>query len=155
MGSNPTFGSIILSTVFARRTFATPSMTPIFFGPTVLQRYATDPHYYFRFNDFVGTLGTVDEYFISNEFPAEDKVLLQTFGMGLSLQRVLPVAAKRGCHRDACVLPRRLLGGGTVPHAATHAHPADPTQSTSQRRAAARSTPPWLRAMLGSAWSSM
>ena len=45
-------------------------MEPIFFAPTVLQRYATDPHYYFRFHDFGGTLGTEDEFYLSEALPA-------------------------------------------------------------------------------------
>ncbi len=58
-------------------------MEPIFFAPTVLQRYATDPHYYFRFHDFGGTLGTEDEFYLSEASPAEDKVLVQTVWNGM------------------------------------------------------------------------
>lgn len=57
-------------------------MTPVFFEPMVLQRYAADPHYYFRYDDFGGMLGTADEYYLSDNYPDEDKVLVQSFGMG-------------------------------------------------------------------------
>lgn len=68
--------------LYSARLSGAAQMTPAFFEPTVLQRYASDPHYYFRYDDFGGMLGTADEFFMSDEFPAEDKVLVQTFGMG-------------------------------------------------------------------------
>lgn len=57
-------------------------MTPVFFDPIVLQRYVSDPRYYFRYDDFGGMLGTADEFYLSDDFPSEDKVLVDTFGMG-------------------------------------------------------------------------
>jgi hypothetical protein len=57
-------------------------MYPVFFDPMVLQRYESDPRYLFRFHDFTGMLSTADEYFLSADFPDDDKVLVDTFGQG-------------------------------------------------------------------------
>lgn len=57
-------------------------MEPIFFDPAVLQRYVGDPRYTFRFHDFGGTLATADAFYMSDDFPEEDKVLVDTFVMG-------------------------------------------------------------------------
>ena len=58
-------------------------MVPVYFDPMVLQRYMSNPRdYYFQFNDSTGVLGTSDESFRSTTFPDEDKILLQTFGLG-------------------------------------------------------------------------
>lgn len=68
---------------YARRLAAGESqIKPVFFEPMVLQRYAGDPHYYFRFDDFNGVLGTADEFYMSSAFPEEDKVLVDSFGQG-------------------------------------------------------------------------
>lgn len=67
-------------------------MAPLFFEPMVLQRYAADPHYYFRYDDYGGMLGTADEFYMSDDFPATDKVLVDTFGMGWAEGRPQAIA---------------------------------------------------------------
>lgn len=67
-------------------------MSPVFFDPMVLQRYASDPRYYFRYDDFGGMLGTADEYYLADDFPDEDKVLVDTFGMGWADDRPQAIA---------------------------------------------------------------
>ena len=58
-------------------------MVPVHSDPMALQRYMSNPRdYYFQFNDSTGVLGTSDESFRSTTFPDEDKILLQTFGLG-------------------------------------------------------------------------
>ena len=67
-------------------------MKPVYFDAMVLQRYASDPRYYFRYDDFGGMLGTSDEFYLSEDFPEEDKVLVDTFGMGWAEGRPQAIA---------------------------------------------------------------
>jgi hypothetical protein len=59
-----------------------PQFRPVFFDLAVLDRYRTDPRYRFGFDDNGGFIGVKDAYFVSSEFRARDKILLQTFGIG-------------------------------------------------------------------------
>lgn len=50
------------------------------FDLSVLEMYRRDPRYYYINNDISGKICIQDEYYLSQDFPEKDKVLLETFG---------------------------------------------------------------------------
>jgi len=52
------------------------------FDMGVLERYANDPRYIFRFEDYMGYMSISDDPFFDESFPERDKVSLRTFGLG-------------------------------------------------------------------------
>lgn len=69
-----------------------PQFRTVFFDMAVLDRYRDDPRYRFEFHDNGGFISVKDDFFVSAEFPARDKVLLQTFGVGYDTKRGRVVA---------------------------------------------------------------
>lgn len=60
---------------------------PVFFDLSVLQRYQSDPRYVFSFRGLDGSISTDYEHYRSRKMSDADKVVLQTFGLGLTRNR--------------------------------------------------------------------
>jgi hypothetical protein len=59
-----------------------PQLQPVFFEPSVLERYHSDPRYEFTVSNFGGNIAISGDYYESEEMPDRDKVIVESFGYG-------------------------------------------------------------------------
>lgn len=70
------------------------NMTPVYFDLEVLENYANDPRYTFRWHDVQGSIFLSDAYYESLEMKPRDQTYLEHFGLGFRKsdgQRVVSV----------------------------------------------------------------
>jgi hypothetical protein len=73
---------------FTRRlALAEPQLTPVFFRLELLDRYYRDPRYSFEFSGFGGSISITTKHYDSQDIAEQDKILLQTFGIGYDSRR--------------------------------------------------------------------
>jgi hypothetical protein len=65
-----------------RMALGDAQLEPIFFELSVLERYRTDPRYYYRTNNISGRIGVRDEHFETGTMRESDQVLIESFGYG-------------------------------------------------------------------------
>jgi hypothetical protein len=66
---------------------AEPQLSFRAFDMGALERYVADPRYFVHFVDYMGRMSVTDEFFADAQHPEEDKVSLQSFGLGFDDQR--------------------------------------------------------------------
>jgi len=75
-----------------------PQLTPVYFDLDVLEGYADDPRYIFRFDDISGAIHLSDEHYESEEMRARDRTYLEHFGLGYRKRDGLRVASVPLCY---------------------------------------------------------
>ena len=66
---------------------AEPQLSFRAFDMGALERYVADPRYVVHFEDYMGHMSVIDEFYADAQHPERDKVSLQSFGLGFDDQR--------------------------------------------------------------------